>query len=85
MHSHDAIVSAFDVVVNEQRVQGAFAYTDPEFATALRLLGGGLFKSAVSHRSLRIEESAAALDALVRGVPQTSLKSIIRPGWNGTA
>jgi L-iditol 2-dehydrogenase len=85
MHSHDSVVPAFDVVVKEQRVQGAFAYTDPEFATALRLLGGGLFKSAVSHRSLRIEESATALDELVRGVPQTSLKSIIRPGWNGTA
>jgi threonine dehydrogenase-like Zn-dependent dehydrogenase len=81
MQSHDTIVPAFDVVVKEQRVQGSFAYTDPEFATALRVLVDGLIKPAISHRSVRIEESADVFDELLRGVPQKTLKSIIRPNW----
>ena len=85
MHSHDAVLPAFDVVVREHRIQGAFAYTDPEFATAVRLLVDGLLVPAVSQRVVRIEDSASVFTDLVQGVPQDSLKSIIRPHRNGAS
>jgi L-iditol 2-dehydrogenase len=78
MHSLDSAVPAFDAVVREQRVQGAFAYTDPEFATAARLLGSGTIRTGVSSRAFGIEASAGAFTDLLDG-PQDYLKALITP------
>ncbi len=65
MHDQDSPVPAFDMVVREQRVQGAFAYTNPEFARAVELLTSGQFKPAVSSTIYPLEQSAGAFEALV--------------------
>lgn len=78
MHSLDSAVPAFDAVVREQRVQGVFAYTDPEFATAARLLGSGRIRATVSSRAFGIEASAGVFSRLLDG-PQDYLKALITP------
>ena len=57
MHEQVAEIPAFDLVVREQRVQGSFAYTNPEFGRALGLLESGLLVPDVSRKSFPLEES----------------------------
>jgi len=83
MHAHEATVPAFDAVVREQRVQGSFAYTDPEFATAVRLLGPGGLEPAVSHDSFSLDESAVAFRSMVAGEAPAAMKAIVRPSYAG--
>jgi 2-desacetyl-2-hydroxyethyl bacteriochlorophyllide A dehydrogenase len=79
MHTLEAIIPAFDVVVREQRVYGSFAYTNGEFASALGLLESGRLVPAVSHRSVPLARSAATFRSLLDGSPDGILKEIVRP------
>ena len=79
MHEHDATIAAFDVVVREQRVQGSFAYTNPEFARAVGLLESGLVVPRVSHASFSLEESGAVFTRLLEGESDGFLKAIVAP------
>lgn len=80
MDSAGADIPAFDVVVKEQRIQGAFAYTNPEFATAVRLLDSAALEPSVSHLSVPIGASAEVFIELLKTGPQSFLKAIIGPG-----
>ena len=80
MHEQDATIPAFDLVVREQRVQGSFAYTNPEFADALGLLETGLVQPVVSRRSFPLSESADVFRGLLTGSSDGFLKAIVRPG-----
>jgi threonine dehydrogenase-like Zn-dependent dehydrogenase len=84
MHDQDSPVPAFEMVVREQRVQGSFAYTNPEFARAVDVLASGQIRPAVSTRSFSIEQSAAAFTELLAGTATGHLKSIIDPGQGPT-
>jgi 2-desacetyl-2-hydroxyethyl bacteriochlorophyllide A dehydrogenase len=79
MHAAAATIPAFDMVVREQRVQGSFAYTNGEFASALGLLESGRLLPAVSHRSVGLAGSAATFRRLLDGSPDGVLKEIVRP------
>jgi L-iditol 2-dehydrogenase len=79
MHEQEATIPAFDLVVREQRVQGSFAYTNPEFARALGLLESGLIEPGVSHRSFPLEESADVFRRLLHGSSDGFLKAIVNP------
>jgi threonine dehydrogenase-like Zn-dependent dehydrogenase len=80
MHDQDSAVPAFEVVVREQRVQGSFAYTNPEFARAVELLVSGELRPAITSSVVSLEESGDAFRALLGGVPTGFLKSIVTPG-----
>lgn len=80
MHAEEGLLRGFDVVVREQRIQGSFAYTDPEFAAAVALLESGTFKPQVPLSHVPLAEAAVAFNALLNGKPQPSLKTVIQPG-----
>jgi threonine dehydrogenase-like Zn-dependent dehydrogenase len=80
MHDQDSPVPAFDMVAREQRVQGSFAYTNPEFARAVDVLASGQIRPAVSTRSFGLDQGAAAFAQLLAATPTDHLKSIIDPG-----
>jgi threonine dehydrogenase-like Zn-dependent dehydrogenase len=80
MHEQSATIPAFDLVVREQRVQGSFAYTNPEFGRALGLLEGGLIDPGVSRRSFPLEESGDVFRQLLEGSSEGFLKAIVCPG-----
>jgi 2-desacetyl-2-hydroxyethyl bacteriochlorophyllide A dehydrogenase len=79
MHEQGATIGAFDLVVREQRVQGSFAYTNPEFGRALGLLEAGRIDPAVSRRAIPLEESADVFRHLLAGPSDEFLKAIVRP------
>jgi threonine dehydrogenase-like Zn-dependent dehydrogenase len=79
MHEQSAAIPAFDLVVNEQRVQGSFAYTSPEFGRAIGLLESGLIVPGVSQRSFPLDESGDAFSRLLDGSSQGFLKAIVCP------
>ena len=79
MHEQDATISAFDLVVREQRVQGSFAYTNPEFGRALGLLESGLINPGVSRKSFPLEESGDVFRKLLQGSSDGFLKAIVCP------
>lgn len=81
MHEHEGPIDGFDVVARELRIEGSFAYTNPEFATAVRLLADDHFELAVSHTSVSLEASSGVFRSMIGGEAQQSLKSIVRPGW----
>ena len=80
MNEHDGTIPGFDLVVREQRVQGSFAYTNPEFGRALGLLESGLIDPRVSHASFPLEESGDVFRELLAGAAEGFLKAIVRPG-----
>ncbi len=80
MHEQGAAIPAFDLVVREQRVQGSFAYTNPEFGRALGLLESGLIVPAVSQKSFPLEESGEVFTGLLHGASDGFLKAIVKPG-----
>ena len=53
------------MVVREQRVQGSFAYTNPEFARAVELLASGQLEPAVTSSVVSLDESGDAFRALL--------------------
>jgi threonine dehydrogenase-like Zn-dependent dehydrogenase len=79
MHEHSSTLDGFDLVVREQRVQGSFAYTDPEFGSALGLLEGGLIDPLVSRRAVPLEESGNVFRRLLHGDAEGVLKAIVTP------
>jgi threonine dehydrogenase-like Zn-dependent dehydrogenase len=80
MQEHAATIPAFDLVVREQRVQGSFAYTNPEFGRALGLLESGLVDPGVSRKSFPLEQSGDVFRRLLQGSSDGFLKAIVRPG-----
>lgn len=80
MHEPGATIPAFDLVVREQRVQGSFAYTNPEFGRALGLLESGLVDPGVSRKSFPLEESGDVFRQLLQGSSNGFLKAIVCPG-----
>lgn len=80
MHEQAATIPAFDLVVKEQRVQGSFAYTNPEFARALGLLESGIVDPGVSRKSFPLHESGDVFRQLLHGSSNGFLKAIVRPG-----
>ncbi len=80
MHEHEATIPAFELVVKEQRVQGSFAYTGPEFGRAVGLLGSGVVEPGVSRASFPLEQSGDAFTRLLEGPSQDFLKAIVCPG-----
>jgi L-iditol 2-dehydrogenase len=80
MHEQAATIPAFDLVVKEQRVQGAFAYTNPEFGRALGLLESGVIAPGVSRKSFPLEESGDVFRELLEGSSNGFAKAIVRPG-----
>ena len=80
MHDQDSEIPAFEMVVREQRVQGSFAYTNPEFARAVELLASGQLEPAVTTSVVSLDDSGDAFRALLEGVPTGFLKSIVAPG-----
>jgi L-iditol 2-dehydrogenase len=81
MHERDATVPGFDLVVNEQRVQGSFAYTDPEFARALGLVERGLIEPGVARRAFPLDQSGDVFRRLLEGSSDGFLKAIVSPGY----
>ena len=79
MHEQVATIPAFDLVVKEQRVQGSFAYTNPEFGRALGLLESGLVVPGVTRKSFPLEESADVFTGLLAGPCDGFLKAIVCP------
>jgi 2-desacetyl-2-hydroxyethyl bacteriochlorophyllide A dehydrogenase len=79
MHEQESRIPAFDLVVREQRVQGSFAYTNPEFGRALGLLESGLVDPGVSCRAFSLAESGDAFRALLDGSSDGFLKAVVRP------
>ena len=79
MHEQVAEIPGFDLVVKEQRVQGSFAYTNPEFGRALGLLESGLLVPDVSRKSFPLEESHDVFSDLLAGPPEGFLKAIVSP------
>jgi threonine dehydrogenase-like Zn-dependent dehydrogenase len=80
MDEAEATIPAFDLVVREQRVQGSFAYTNPEFGRALGLLEGGSIDPDLSRKSIPLAESGDVFRDLLHGVSGGFLKPIVRPG-----
>jgi threonine dehydrogenase-like Zn-dependent dehydrogenase len=80
MHEQGATIPAFDLVAREQRVQGSFAYTNPEFGRAVGLLEGGLIDPGVSRKSFPLEESGDVFRQLLQGSSEGFLKAIVCPG-----
>lgn len=80
MHEHESTIPAFDLVVKEQRVQGSFAYTNPEFGRALGMLENGLVNPGVSRKVFPLEESGDVFRQLLQGSSDGFLKAIVRPG-----
>ena len=79
MHEQVAEIPAFDLVVREQRVQGSFAYTNPEFGRALGLLETGLLVPEVSRTSFPLEASADVFTRLLAGSSEGFLKAVVSP------
>jgi threonine dehydrogenase-like Zn-dependent dehydrogenase len=79
MHDETSTVPAFDLVAREQRVQGSFAYTNPEFERAVGLLESGLVKPAVSSKSFPLRESGDVFRQLLGGATDGFLKAIVSP------
>lgn len=79
MHEQTSEVPAFDAVVREKRIQGSFAYTNPEFARTLALLESGQLVPRVSAQSFPLAGGAEIFNRLLQG-PQPFLKAIVRPG-----
>jgi L-iditol 2-dehydrogenase len=79
MHAPAAAIPGFDVVVGERSVLGSFAYTNVEFASALRLLEAGVLEPAVSARSAPLGQSDVVFRRLLDGVFDGVLKEIIGP------
>jgi threonine dehydrogenase-like Zn-dependent dehydrogenase len=79
MHAPAATIPGFEVVVGERSVLGSFAYTDVEFASALRLLEGGVLEPAVSARLVPLAESDAVFRRLLAGASDGVLKEIVCP------
>jgi L-iditol 2-dehydrogenase len=80
MEAPRAELPGFDVVVNEQRIQGSFAYTDVEFAQAVRMLGTTGIGSALSRDILTLDEGRHVLERLVAGAAMAALKPVVTPG-----
>jgi threonine dehydrogenase-like Zn-dependent dehydrogenase len=80
MHDAEATIPAFDLVVREQRVQGSFAYTNPEFGRSLGLLEDGVIDPGVSRKSIPLAESGDVFRGLLDGTSDGFLKAIVRPG-----
>jgi threonine dehydrogenase-like Zn-dependent dehydrogenase len=80
MHDQDSAVPAFDMVVREQRVQGSFAYTNPEFARAVELLASRQLEPAITTSVVSLDESGDTFRSLLDGVPTGFLKAIVAPG-----
>ena len=79
MHEQDATIPAFDLVVREQRVQGSFAYTNPEFGRALGLLESGLIDPGVARQAFPLAESGEVFRRLLEGSSDGFLKAIVSP------
>lgn len=80
MHERGAAIPAFDLVVREQRLQGSFAYTNPEFGRALGLLESGRVDPGVSRQSFPLEQSSDVFRQLLQGSSSQFLKAIVCPG-----
>ena len=83
MHDETATIPAFELVAREQRVQGSFAYTNPDFERALGLLESGLVKPGVPSRSFPLAESGDVFRQLLEGSANGFLKAIVSPGSPG--
>ena len=79
MHEQDTTIPAFDLVVREQRVQGSFAYTNPEFGRALGLLESGLIDPGVARQAFPLAESGEVFRRLLEGSSDGFLKAIVSP------
>jgi 2-desacetyl-2-hydroxyethyl bacteriochlorophyllide A dehydrogenase len=66
MHDQGSTLPAFDVVVQEQRVQGSFAYTNADFARAVQLLEGDVEAFAVPVSSNTLEDGPGIFGRLPR-------------------
>ena len=67
MHQREATIPAFDMVTEEKRVQGLFAYNNAEFAVAAQLICSGRIRPAVETNSLPLAEGAKAFNRLLDG------------------
>jgi 2-desacetyl-2-hydroxyethyl bacteriochlorophyllide A dehydrogenase len=85
MHSQEALMPGFDMVVREQRAIGSFAYTNAEFRQALGLLERGLLVPSMSRRDVALEDSATTFQRLVDGATDGVLKEVVRPLQDGRA
>jgi threonine dehydrogenase-like Zn-dependent dehydrogenase len=79
MHDTDATVPAFDLVVREQRVQGAFAYTDADFARAVGLLEREPEAFAVPGVTFPLAEGDVVFGRLLAGDTAGVLKATLVP------
>jgi threonine dehydrogenase-like Zn-dependent dehydrogenase len=79
MDEHTATIPGFDVVAREKRVQGSFAYTDPEFAQALGLLESGLMQPGVSTKLFALRDSGNAFRQMLDNSAAGFLKAIVSP------
>jgi 2-desacetyl-2-hydroxyethyl bacteriochlorophyllide A dehydrogenase len=79
MHDADAVVPAFDLVVREQRVQGAFAYTNADFSRAVRLLEREPGAFAMPCVSSPLSEGSEVFGRLLDGETAGVLKATLVP------
>jgi hypothetical protein len=79
MHDTDAIIPAFDLVVREQRILGAFAYTNAEFAHAVELLERDAPTFAMPSVKFPLSQGGAAFGRLLAGDSAGILKAILVP------
>lgn len=67
-----------DVVLGERRIQGAYAYTDEDFDTALGLLAAGKVDTASWSRTYPLSEAAAVFTRILRR-EEAAVKVLLDP------
>lgn len=67
MEAHDSTIDGFAVATREQRILGSFAYTDWEFASAIRILAHSDIGAADVSESLSLSDALVAFDRLIAG------------------
>lgn len=78
MDAHDCNIDGFALVTREQRVLGSFAYTDQEFATAMRILADSDIGAVDVAEALNLTDALSAFNQLLSG-HSTTYKLAVKP------
>ncbi|GBD00061.1 2-dehydro-3-deoxy-L-rhamnonate dehydrogenase (NAD(+)) [bacterium HR17] len=79
LHDDETLLSGMGIVYGEKRVQGSYAYTDDDFATALQLVVSRRVEVTSWVQEFPLEQGVEVFWRLARGEARHIVKALLRP------
>lgn len=79
LHDDETVLPGMNIVNEEKRVQGSYAYTETDFATALRLVVDGKIDVRSWVQEFPLDDGVSIFWQLARGQAPHLIKALLRP------